>query len=229
MENQLLWLTKMLDASLDQLAKEGQQNKASKMRLANKPYFVEVLTQKIIVLPHVFYPEIDTELLIKTVTIEKSERLLEPFAGTGTISIFLAHKAKEIIATDINPHAVKNVNENIRLHKLESSVKAIQADIFPRNGGKFDVIVANPPYTDNVAKNIEEKSMWDVNHEVVKQFLREARGYLNTNGRIYCSWANFADFGLFENLIKTSGYSFRIVGEVSKKWQVYRVYELKTL
>lgn len=219
----------MLDLSLHEKAIMGQSKKANKMKVVNVPYEVEVFGKKIIVFPHVFYPAIDTELLIQSIQIKPNERVLEPFAGTGAISIFLFPNASTIVSTDINPFAVKNMQENIRLHGLEKKVKAIHTDIFPNGEEKFDVIVANPPYSAHEAKNVEEKSMWDKDHETVKRFLEEAKNYLKPNGRIYCSWANFADFEFFEDLAKANQYSIKSINEIKNDWQIFRVYEIKRI
>lgn len=202
-----------------------QQKKLDAMRTCTSPYAVEVLGKIIRVLPKVFYPATDTRLLITTVKVEPHERVLEPFAGTGVIALFLAPYAREVIATDINPEAVKNIQENINLHGLKEKMLAVQADIFPDGEEMFDVIVLNPPYTDREAQDMAEKALWDENHMSVKRFFREAKKYLKPKGRIYSTWSNFADFAFIERLGRTYGYSLKPVAETTKDKKVYRVYQ----
>ncbi|MDZ4256216.1 MAG: methyltransferase, partial [archaeon] len=132
----------MLDVELDLKAKDGQRRKATKMNAATAPYFVDFLGKRIMVYPHVFYPEIDTELLAKSARVNPSDRVFEPFAGTGAIAIFLSNQSAAVVATDVNPDAVKNISENIRLHGLEKKARIELANIFPSSNEKFDVIVA---------------------------------------------------------------------------------------
>ena len=196
------------------------------MEKCNEPYNVDVLGKSIVVLPGVFYPASDTELLINSAKVKSDDKVLETFAGTGAISIFFAQFAKEVIAVDINPQAIKNIQENIKLHKLSKKMKAFQADIFP-NERKFDVILINPPYADKEAKNLIEKAFFDKDHNIIKRFFKEAKNYLNHEGRIYSTWSNFADFEFIENLVKENKYSIVQIAETTKDMKVYRVYEIK--
>ena len=211
--------------ALEELAKTNQAKMSIKMKLTKEKYFVEVLGKKLIILPNVFYPHADTLLLINSAKVKSTDSVLEPFSGTGAISIFLAEKASSVVATDINPDAIKNINENIKLHHLENKMKAIQANIFP-NKDTYDIIVANPPYTNNVAKDLAEKAFWDEEHKTTKLFLQEAKKHLTKNGKIYCSWANFANFDYFEQLVKSNNYKIKQTNEITKDWAIYRVYKI---
>ncbi len=197
------------------------------MRTCEKPYTKKILGKKIRVNPGVFYPASDTKLLIKSIRVYPHEKILEAFAGTGAISIFCALKAGEIMATDINPKAIENINENIHMHKLERKMKAVCANIFPVKIEEFDVIILNPPYTDKKARNFIEKSMLDENHTTIKRFFKKARRYLAPKGRIYASWANFADFFFFEKLIRKNGFQFKRIHSLSKDGKTYRTYKIK--
>ncbi len=100
------------------------------MRSVAEPYPMGVGGVRIQVFPHVFPPKSDTALLIRTARIRRGERVLEPFAGTGAISIALAAKASAVVATDINPDAVESIKRNAELNGLMGKVKAVNADIF---------------------------------------------------------------------------------------------------
>lgn len=214
-----------IEKNLSSATLDLQRKKLDAMRTCSSPYEVEVFGKLIRVLPKVFYPATDTKLLIKTVKIKPHERVLEAFAGTGVIALFLAQYAKEVIATDINPDAVKNIQENIQLHGLNKKMHAVLADIFPDTKEMFDVIVLNPPYTDRKAKDLVEQALWDKDHISVKRFFREAKNYLTSNGRIYSTWSNFADFAFIENLGRTNSYSVALVAETTKDMKLYRVYK----
>lgn len=210
---------------MESRAKEGQVKRIANMKFAEKPYLVKVLDKDLIVLPNVFYPGKDTILLINTIKTKSTDTILEAFAGSGAIAVFLAQNATKVMATDINSQAVKNIKQNICKYNLDNKIEALQTDIFPIEG-KFDVIVANPPYTDNDAKDAVEKSCWDKNHETVIKFFKSAKNYLSPNGKIYCSWANFADFDFFEELLKENNYSFKQINSLKDEWIEYRVYEI---
>ena len=204
-----------------------QQRKFTSMRLCSAPYPRTFLGKEILIFPNVFAPATDTKLLISSVTINPQETVLETCAGTGVISLFLANKAKKIVAVDINPAAIQNMNVNIQKHGLKN-MQALLADLFPPLE-KFDVIVLNPPYTDKEAKDIVEKSMWDKEHGLIQRFFQQARNYLSPHGRIYCSWANFADFKFIEHLAVKNNFTNLLIAEFIKEDKIYRVYELRNL
>ena len=202
-----------------------QKNKIKLIKNCKQPYIMNFLNKEIIVFPNVFYPATDTKLLIETVKTNGSELVLEPCSGTGVISIFLAKNVKEIIATDISNYAVENIKANINKYNL-NNIKVLQADIFPKNDFKFDLIIINPPYSDRQANDLVERSMFDKGNSAVKKLLRECRNYLKKNGKIYLSWANFADFEFIESLAIENKFNIKILSELKKENKIYRVYEL---
>ena len=184
-----------------------------------------------IVLPTVFYPATDTILLIETVLneniITEKSIVLEPCAGTGVISLFLAEKAQRVVATDINKLAIKNIIVNSQKYNLFHKIIAMNADVFPALSLKYDLIVINPPYTDKEAGDDVERAFWDKGHNTVRKLLNEGRTYLSAEGKIYLSWANFADFYFIEHLAAEEGYEIVLKAERVKEEKIYRVYELK--
>lgn len=187
-------------AKLKSTTKQRQRELIEKINSQKEPCYREVEGLKIICLPKVFYPQEDTILLAKSVSIEPNDVVLEPCSGSGFISIYIAHRAKKVHATDINKHAVDNIKDNVKLHNLDSKIEVFHADLFPNLNIKYDVIVINPPYTDNKAASVVEKCVWDENHSTVIQFFKDAKKHLKKEGRIYLSWGNFADFTFIENV-----------------------------
>jgi ribosomal protein L3 glutamine methyltransferase len=71
--------------------------------------------------------------------------------GSGCLGILLADSFPDaqIDVVDISPDAIAVCNINIAIYGLESSVQAIQSDMFTRlKGKKYDLIISNPPYVD---------------------------------------------------------------------------------
>ncbi len=88
----------------------------------------------------VYQPEADTFLLREAARKEArhSDRVLEVGTGSGVISAGLAGVAREVVATDINPHAVACARR--------AGVEVIRTDLVSGIRGIFDLIVFNPPY-----------------------------------------------------------------------------------
>ncbi len=205
---------------------ELQKERLKKITAPSKPYLYNFLNKEIIVYPNVFYPGTDTELIIKTIKLNGNESVLEPCSGTGVISLFISDKVKKITATDINPSAIENIKANIEKFNLKN-IEVIKTDLFPETKEKFDLIIINLPYSDNKARDIVEKSMWDKDHKTTIKFLKKAREYIKENGKIYLSWANFADFNFIEKAAKENNWNIKQISESNGNNYIFRVYELK--
>jgi release factor glutamine methyltransferase len=86
----------------------------------------------------------------------EGDRVLDLGCGSGVCGIFCAPKAREVVAVDISASAVRNTQENWRRLGL-SNVTVLQSDMFSRVDGKFDLILANPPYIAADFKSEEEQ------------------------------------------------------------------------
>ena len=76
---------------------------------------------------------------------KEGDRVLDLGCGSGVGAVFCAPKAREVVAVDISQAAVKNTEENCRIQGL-TNVKVLQSDMFSNVEGRFDLILANPPY-----------------------------------------------------------------------------------
>ncbi|PVY78251.1 [LSU ribosomal protein L3P]-glutamine N5-methyltransferase [Tamilnaduibacter salinus] len=78
------------------------------------------------------------------------ERILDLCTGSGCIGIgaALVFDEAQVDLTDVSEDALGIARENIVLHGVEDRVHAIQSDVFEGVTGRYDVILANPPYVD---------------------------------------------------------------------------------
>ncbi len=96
---------------------------------------------------------LDSLLLADFCRIKPHDRILEPGAGTGIVSIVLAKKFPTVrfVADEIDPQAYNLLRHNIDRNGLTGRIVAIDRDV--NHLGRsvsldaFDVIVTNPPYT----------------------------------------------------------------------------------
>jgi len=214
-------------AELEEIGKISQRNLIEEISTQKEPKFKTYEGLRIVCLPNVFYPQRDTVLLAKTVKVSGEETVLEPCSGSGFISIYLAKKAKHVYSTDINKSAVENIKENVKLHNLGDKVSVFHCDLFPDTDTKYDVIVANLPYTDSKAANDVEKCVWDENHATTIKFFKEVKEHIKEDGKIYLSWGNFADFDFLEGLARESGFSMEKVASTKDskdKEVIYNIY-----
>ena len=80
-----------------------------------------------------------------------AETVWDLYCGIGTISLFLAQKAKKVYGVEIVPAAIENARENARLNHLANteffvgSAEEILPEWYKSHGEPADVIVVDPP------------------------------------------------------------------------------------
>jgi release factor glutamine methyltransferase len=75
------------------------------------------------------------------------DRALDLGTGSGVGAVFAARRGYRVVATDLNPAAVRCARINALLNEVEDRVEARRGDLFaPVHGETFDLILFNPPY-----------------------------------------------------------------------------------
>lgn len=81
---------------------------------------------------------------LDTIALENIN-VLELGAGTGLLSIYCYKRNSNVVATDINPIALKNIEENCKLNNAQ--IRIVKSDLFECVApSDFDLILINPPY-----------------------------------------------------------------------------------
>ncbi len=93
-------------------------------------------------------PRPETETLIERALSEPFSEVLDLGTGTGCIMISLLAERGEAtgIATDLSEAALEIARWNARQHGVEHRVAFEASDWFAAVGGRYDLIVSNPPY-----------------------------------------------------------------------------------
>jgi len=127
----------------------------------------------------VVLPSAQSLYLLTHWKIFDDETVLDVGTGSGVQAVFAADKASEVVATDINPVAVKMARLNVARNGVADIVEVRQGDLFApiTKEEKFDVILFNIEYPYNEAT----QGLWEV-HE---RFFAEVKNYLKRGGRIY--------------------------------------------
>ncbi|WP_407377475.1 class I SAM-dependent methyltransferase [Methanobrevibacter sp.] len=96
-----------------------------------------------------FSPRLATERLRVSESVRDGEKILDMFCGIGPFPIVIAKNKKvDITAVDINPEAIKYLEENIGLNKLNGTIECHCGDIrevSKQFKTKFDRIIMNLP------------------------------------------------------------------------------------
>jgi len=153
--------------------------------------------------------------------------------GTGTgIQAIQAYRlgATEVLAIDINDSALACARRNISLNDASDRIRVIKSDLFddiPRL--RFDLIIANLPISDFPVRGVIESSLYDPDYNLHQRFLEQASEYLNPNGKIVITHANFngdGDFDRLEKMFAKAGFvidQFIEEERLGYKWRFYRI------
>jgi len=121
-------------------------------------------------------------------------QVLDLCCGGGCIGIACALRfpACEVELCDLSDDALALARKNIARHKLETRVKTTKSDLFDAISGKYDLILANPPY---VSPTAIKRLPPEYSHEpalgldggkqgleIPSRLLRQAGGFLKPGG-----------------------------------------------
>ena len=74
-------------------------------------------------------------------------RALDLGTGSGVGALFAAWRGYDVVAVDVNPHAVRCARINVLLHELEGRVEVRSGELFTSVAGeRFELVLFNPPF-----------------------------------------------------------------------------------
>jgi release factor glutamine methyltransferase len=161
----------------------------------------------------VYEPAEDTYLLLKAAIAEArdSDRVLEVGCGRGLISRNLAPKVREVLATDINPFAVRIVSEY--------GIPVVRADLFRGIRARFDMVIFNPPYLPTSEEERTEGWMnialdgGESGRETIRRFFEDLGLHLTPGGRALILLSSLTGTSMVEDMAVSCGFKVRIVAE----------------
>ena len=141
------------------------------------------------------------EYVLKAVQQKTATReitVLDIFAGSGCIGLAVAKKFQDVqvVLADKNKRFVRQIEKNACINGIQNST-VLQSDVFENIKGKFDVIVANPPYiskqkrdtnTDASVRIFEDKnSLFAPKRGLffIEMLLKDGREYLRPGGVMF--------------------------------------------
>lgn len=150
----------------------------------------------------VLIPRPDTEILVEQVLafsrkLNRSEDLsiIDVCTGSGAIGITLALELGcQVTLTDISPAALEVAKANAE--RLGAKVTMLQGDLLSPAGGKYDIIVSNPPYLtqlwcDQVSKEVawEPRLALDGREEdglgLIRTLVQQSTEHLDQGGALF--------------------------------------------
>lgn len=163
----------------------------------------------------VYPPSEDTYLLMRAAIAEAraEDSVIEIGCGSGVISASLIDRVRSILATDINPHAVRAA--------ASLGIPAVRADLFHGINSKFDLILFNPPYlpAEEEMDSIPEDDKWlsaaldggADGREVIARFLKGVKDIMSPRGRLLLLISSLTGLDEVQELARRSGFNTEIV------------------
>lgn len=209
--------------------KEWQEKVYQALKSIQKKRIVRVFNKNLVVLPGMFAPLWGDSLLLAKIVkkeVKNGDKVLDLGTGTGIQGIFAAQKASSVLSVDINLKALECTLLNIRRNNLTNKIKIQKSNLFSNIGGKFDLIIFNPPFRWFKPRDILERGETDENYKTLEKFFKNVRKYLTMKGRILLVFSDSGDLKFLEQLIKENNFKKEIITKEKFNNWYYIVYRL---
>ena len=183
-------------------------------------------------MPQIYEPAEDSYLMSEALKREipkllkknSSLKLLEVGCGSGInlqTALNAGVKIDNILGSDINPDAIK--------HCKSLGFKVVLSDLFSNiKEQRFGIIIFNPPYLPLDRKEPKssrsETTGGKKGNELAIKFLKEAKGHLNKNGKIFLITSSLSEGINFND----AGYKYKLVSEKKLFFEKLFVWELSS-
>jgi release factor glutamine methyltransferase len=128
----------------------------------------------------IYEPDEDSLLIKKFIRNYAKGRVLDMGTGSGVLALEAMKYSKDVEACDISKSSVSFVREK--------GVNAYVSDLFSNVGGKFDLIIFNPPYLPLDLREDKESRVvttgGEKGNEILERFLKDAKKFLNVHGKV---------------------------------------------
>jgi HemK-related putative methylase len=179
------------------------------------PKTFTIVKKAIVINPGVFPPTTDSILMVKNLKRLKNKYILDITSGSGIFSVVAGLKGATGIACDINPKAIKNIKENFT--KFKTPFKIIKSNLFSKvPKQKFDIILANGPFSEGKPKNFLEYAMLGMK-KFTNNLFQNANKFLKPEGKILIVFTRWGNTTWFERTIKKYGFDYKIIDNLFSK------------
>lgn len=182
--------------------------------------------------PTVFHPGVffSTQFFIQFLTSKnlKNQSLLELGAGSGLISFYASKQGANVVATDINPEAIRGLKENALNNQL--AITIIESNLFEHvRIIDFDLIIINPPYYPKNPSNLMESAFYcgeqfEYFHQLFQQISMEE----STPSELYMILSEDCNIEHIKTIAATFSIYLILVKEYKNWFEKNTIFQLST-
>lgn len=155
--------------------------------------------------------------------VTEADRVLDMGTGSGVNAILAASRSSEVVAVDINLHALAAARDNAMRNGVADRIQIRHSDVFSNVDGAFDLIIFDPPFRWFAPRDLLEAATTDENYQALTRFFRKARQHLTHRGRMLIFFGSSGDLDYLQQLIDQEGFQRHVLAQhrlVRDGWQV---------
>jgi release factor glutamine methyltransferase len=135
--------------------------------------------------------------------VRETDRVLDMGTGSGVNAILAARTAREIVAVDVNPDAVRAAWHNAELNGVTIDVR--ESDVFEHVDSAFDLIVFDPPFAWFPPREMPERATTGEDYRALTAFFEQVGEYMAPGARILLFFGTSGDVEYVRHLIDAAG------------------------
>ncbi|MFC9752714.1 methyltransferase [Streptomyces sp. NPDC056921] len=192
----------------------------ARQEAANGERLVRCLGLDLMVPPEVLAPApAVAEVLGRAVLSEakRGRRVLDLGTGCGINGILAAGRGCEVVAVDINPHAVAAAAANAVRNGVGERFRALESDVFSAVEGTFDLIVCSPPFRWFTPRDQLEAATTDEGYRMLRNMFASIGDHLAPQGRFLFFFGSSGDLAFARTLMDRSGLRRTVVDRLERE------------
>jgi release factor glutamine methyltransferase len=155
--------------------------------------------------------------------VREGDRVLDMGTGSGVNAILAASKSTDVLAVDINPHALDAARDNAECNGVADRVTVRHSDVFSAVDGRFDLIIFDPPFRWFAPRDLFEAAITDEDYRAMTTFFRAAHRHLAPGGRMLVFFGTSGDLPYLQRLAAETGFATEVLARqelVRDGWRV---------